>query len=60
MTGMFETSNRKLEQVLFMLGIRYTVCYRNEDDMTVWRYADTPKLQQIVTWFRESAQRRAM
>lgn len=55
----FVTCNRKLEQTLFMLGIHHLEWRKTEDGMTEWVYANTPKLRQIVEWFREANATRA-
>lgn len=52
------TMNRKMEQVLFYLGVHHLACEKNEDGMTVWIYSDTPKVRQIMAWFRESIETR--
>ena len=52
------TTNRKLEQVLFTLGVHHLSWEKNEDNMTVWIYPNTEKVQQIVKWFREANERK--
>lgn len=53
-----KTSNRKLENVLYYLGVHYAQCDKNEDGMTVWTYIRTEKVDQIVKWFREECKRK--
>lgn len=52
------TTNRKLEQILFALGVHHLSWEKNEDNMTVWIYPNTEKVQQIVGWFREANERK--
>ena len=55
----FETSNRKLEQFLFVHDIRHSSWYKREsDNMTVWVYPDTAEVQNIVAEYREICRRR--
>lgn len=58
MNGIFVTSNRKLENVLFALGVTALSWDKNEDGMTEWTYNNTEKVQQIVKWFREAMKNR--
>ncbi len=53
------TMNRKLEQVLFDLGVHHIACEKNEDGMTVWVYPNTEKVKQIIEWFREAKEKRS-
>lgn len=48
------TMNRKLEQVLFELGVHHLQWDKNDDGMTVWIYPNTEKVRQIMAWFREA------
>lgn len=50
----FNTMNRKLEQVLYNHGIMFTRQYKNVDGMNVWSYKRTPELDKIVNQFRLS------
>lgn len=58
MSNIFVTSNRKLENVLFALGVTSMSWDKNEDGMTEWTYNNTEKVQQIVKWFRENIKNR--
>ena len=53
-----KTSNRKLENTLYNLGVQFASCDKNEDGMTVWTYIRNEKVDQIVKWFRDELQRR--
>lgn len=53
-----KTYNRKLEQVLYMLGITYLSCDKDDDGMTYWTYRNDDKTKQIFDWFREANDRR--
>ena len=56
----FETTNRKLENFLYMHDIEHTRCYRRpEDDMTVWVYYRTPELSAVVEEYLAISRRRA-
>ena len=35
----FETCNRRLEQFLFVHDIHFMEWYKNEDGLTIWRFA---------------------
>lgn len=48
------TMNRKLEQILWGLGVHHLSWEKNEDGMTVWVYPNTEKVRQIMDWFREA------
>ena len=50
----FKTQNRKLEQTLWALGVHHLSWHKTDDGMTEWVYHNTPKVQQIVEWFREA------
>lgn len=52
------TCNRKLEQILFALGVHHLSWEKNEDGMTVWIYPNTEKVRQIFDWFREATEKR--
>ena len=52
------TSNRKLEQVLWSLGVHHLSWEKDEDGMTVWIYPDNEKVRQIREWFREANENR--
>jgi len=49
-----KTMNRKLEQILFSLGVHHIGWEKTEDGMTVWVYPNTEKVRQIMDWFREA------
>lgn len=57
-TNYFETDSRKLEQFLFLHDIRYLSWGKNEDNMTVWRYNNTPEVRRVVNEWREIVKRR--
>lgn len=48
------TMNRKLEQVLWALGVHHLSWEKNSDGMTVWTYPNNEKVRQIFDWFREA------
>ena len=48
------TRNRRLEQVLFSLGVHHLSWEKDEDGMTVWVYPNNEKVQQIISWFKEA------
>ena len=52
----FETCNRKLEQFLFAHFIRHESWYKNEDNLTVWVYPDTPNVRKVVAEYRTLVQ----
>ena len=52
------TTNRKLEQTLFNLGVHHLSWEKDEDNMTVWIYPNNEKVKQIFTWFREANQKK--
>ena len=52
------TRNRKLEQVLFALGVHHLGWEKDEDGMTVWIYPNNNKVQQIMAWFKEANDKR--
>ena len=54
----FETTNRKLEQFLFVHDIHFEHHYKNDDMMTTWVYRKTSELIRVVREFREIQSRR--
>ena len=55
----FETTNRKLEQFLFVHDIPYLRWYkRPSDGMTAWVYPDTADVQSVVDEYKEICRRR--
>ena len=52
------TRNRRLEQVLFSLGVHHLSWEKDEDGMTVWVYPNTEKVQTIIKWFKEANEMR--
>lgn len=56
-----KTANRKLENILWALGIHHLAWEKNEDNMTVWIYRDTPEVRMIRDMFfkAESDKRKA-
>lgn len=55
----YETSNRKLENFLFVHDIFHVRWYKSPiDGLTVWVYNDTPELRRIIAEYMEIAQRR--
>ena len=48
------TTNRKLEQVLYALGVHHLSWEKDEDNMTVWIYPNNEKVKQIFAWCREA------
>lgn len=57
-TNLFETSNRRLEQFLFVHDIFHTGWYKNSDGLTTWTYPDTPEVKRVVAEYREIDARR--
>lgn len=56
----YETTNRKLENFLFIHDIFHLSYYKSPiDGLTVWVYADTPELRRVVAEYMEIAKRRA-
>lgn len=53
-----KTRNRKLEQTLYALGEHHLSWEKDDDGMTVWTYKNTPKVQQICSWFKEAQEKR--
>lgn len=55
----YETSNRKLENFLFVHDIFHVRWYKNPiDGLTVWVYDDTHELRRVVAEYMEIALRR--
>jgi len=54
----FETTNRKLEQFLYMHEILHIGSRTNEDTYTVWQYEDTPELHEIIREFKTVQEKR--
>ena len=52
------TMNRKLENVLWALGVHHLSWEKNDDGMTVWIYPNSEKVRQIMAWFKESNEKR--
>ena len=50
--------NRKLEQVLYYLGITFLSCDKDEEGMTVWTYRNDEKTAQIVQMFKDATENR--
>lgn len=48
----FETSDRRLEQFLHAHFIRFDAQKKDDRGYTVWRYSDTPRLQEVVTEYK--------
>ena len=45
------TTNRRLENYLYVLGINPIRMYKSWDMMTVWEYEDTPQLRELTAEF---------
>lgn len=54
MATTIRTRNRKLEQILFDLGVHHLDWEKDEEGLTVWIYPNTDKVQQIMRWFRDA------
>lgn len=54
----FETTNRKLEQFLYMHEILHIGSRTNEDTYTVWQYEDTPELHATIQEFKVIQEKR--
>lgn len=50
--------NRKLEQVLYYLGITFLSCDKDDEGMTVWTYRNDEKTAQIVQMFKDATENR--
>lgn len=50
---MFTTTNRKLEQFLYMHKIMFARFSKSEDGMTVWEYERTPELEAVVAEYKK-------
>ena len=46
------TTNRRLENYLYIIGIDAIRHWKMWDDMTAWEYEDTPELRQAVEEYR--------
>ena len=57
-TATVKTMNRKLENILFDLGVHHLGYEKNEDGMTVWIYPNTEKVQLIMKMFRDAQEMR--
>lgn len=51
MNKIFETTNRTLEQYLYMNGIKHRYSYKNEAYETVWQYERTPWLAEVLQMY---------
>jgi len=50
--------NRRLEQVLYYLGITFLSCDKDDEGMTVWTYKNDEKTSQIVQMFKDATENR--
>ena len=50
--------NRKLEQVLYYLGITFLSCDKDDEGMTVWTYKNDEKTAQSVQMFKDATENR--
>lgn len=57
-TATVKTMNRKLENILFDLGVHHLGYEKNEDGMTVWIYPNTEKVRLIMKMFRDAQEMR--
>lgn len=51
MNGIFETTNRELENYLYLNGISFKGFYKNNDYMTVWQYDRTEWLEEVLEMY---------
>lgn len=58
MKATIKVYNRKLEQVLFALGVDFLSCDKDEEGMTVWTYPRNEKTEYIVGEFKDASARR--
>lgn len=58
MKNLFTTKNRKLEQFLFVHGIRFLAWNKDLDDMTEWLYEPTEELYRVVNEWRDIQQQK--
>lgn len=56
----FTTTNRKLEQFLYMHGIRFDHWTKDLDGITIWVYENTPETMRVVEEFRDINARKAV
>ena len=54
----FKVYNRRLEQVLFYLGVDFLSCDKDDEGMTYWTYAKTQKTETIVNMFKDATEKR--
>lgn len=55
---MYETTNRRLEQYLFMNGISYVGIRKNDDGMTVWQYEQDEWFERVISLWRALIERK--
>lgn len=54
----FTTTNRRLEQFLFVHDIRHERWYKDPDGLTVWVYPQNEEVSHVVNEFRAIIARR--
>lgn len=54
----FTTCSPRLEQFLWIHGIKFNTWRKNDDMLTEWEYERTPFLMEVVEEFRELESRR--
>lgn len=52
MNTVITTRSRKLEQFLYMHGVDFLSCEKDEEGITVWTYAGTDENRRIVEEFK--------
>ena len=57
-SNLFKTTNRRLEQYLFMNSIPYIQIDKAEDGMTRWSYERTPDLNECLILYKKAQMRR--
>ena len=51
--NIYATTNKHLENFLYMHKIRFAVCRKTEDCQTEWLYKITPDFQRVFEEYRE-------
>lgn len=52
MNNIFQTTNRKLENFLYLHKIHHVGQMKNEDGMNVWLYSVTPRFTEVLNEFK--------
>ena len=57
-TAFFTTTNRRLEQFLFVHDIQHERWYKNPEGLTVWVYRNNEEVSHVVSEYMAIAARR--